>query len=381
MPKQDRFAATLYKIAESRQTETPIDKDILKEYVKALVDDIPGLYKNPRLVSIAGEAIIIRADKDSHDVAIKICLPVRVVSSWDKYKKIAGFKPKTKFEEVDEIRKRFWRSINLQKQMHQILSIEQLFGTAYIPKVLEQHKSPRLCCVMEYVEAVPLIKHCINPQTAEKDVLELFEKILVVFEKCFHGRGIIHTDIKPANFLIVQRSNMPVILDFGIAKNKENDDELTSVNTQNLASNMWATSRQRRFPRLRSYYEDVFSLGLMFHSMFTKEVPQLHIQRDLVNTYDLFPPDLLPKEFQEFFLKSTNERDEKNKFEDISQMLIFYKKCCNEYIKNQKSVTIEGNTVYQVNEKEKYNSLEICKYVTPKYRKAIYYLLEGFNEL
>ena len=85
----DRWNQALLKIVKFRDEGKPLE-DLDSSLIKTVVDILPGLYKSPKLIDIAGEAVIISAiyrnkDEDTK-VALKILLPVRVESKWDKYR-------------------------------------------------------------------------------------------------------------------------------------------------------------------------------------------------------------------------------------------------------------------------------------------------------
>src|SRR6185503_20161576 len=46
-----------------------------------------------------------------------------------------------------------------------------------------------------------------------------------------HQRGVIHRDLKPSNILVSEDSDQPKILDFGVARQVDEDPHLTTMHT------------------------------------------------------------------------------------------------------------------------------------------------------
>jgi serine/threonine protein kinase len=77
----------------------------------------------------------------------------------------------------------------------------------------------RLYFVMEYVEGVPITKHCDRHKLTTRRRLELFLEVCEGLQHA-HQKGIIHRDIKPSNVLVTVRGDrrIPKLIDFGVAK-------------------------------------------------------------------------------------------------------------------------------------------------------------------
>ena len=367
----DRWNQALLKIVKFRDEGKPLE-DLNSSLIKTVVDILPGLYKKPKLIDIAGEAVIISAiyrnkDEDTK-VALKILLPVRVESKWDKYRP----KKREKFEHINEMKLRFIRGISIQRQLYDIIKSEQLENICCVPKVIRQFQSPTLGFAMEYMESQKLLDWCENT-TGEKEICDMFEKILIGVMHCFHGCKLVHTDFKPQNFII--SSNRVCFLDFGIAKIKGDEQKIiTSVKTKELNSGIFSTERQRAFPRLRGYYEDIYSLGIIFHCMFCRGLPP--IIGDPKHLWDVFSPDVLPQGFREFFVKCTDERSDE-KYQDITYMYNDFRSICNEYFRNMKTTVIDNTK--SVNVFGISFDMRCLEYVKEENRGVVYNLLKGIE--
>jgi eukaryotic-like serine/threonine-protein kinase len=117
--------------------------------------------------------------------------------------------------------------------------------------------------VFEYVEGVLLSSLIQGDRMELSQVLQIFQGLLEGMAEA-HSSGIVHRDLKPAN-IIINRNQVPKIMDFGIARllaeRTEPDQEL--IGTPRYLA-----------PEYIQYGEvgpqaDVFALGLIFDEMLT----------------------------------------------------------------------------------------------------------------
>lgn len=84
-----------------------------------------------------------------------------------------------------------------------------------------------------------------------------------------HSQGIVHRDIKLANILL-DRSNVAVLCDFGIAADSE--DRKTNAGAH-LGTPVYAAPEQLSDPRLAEARSDLYSLGITIFAAATAETP------------------------------------------------------------------------------------------------------------
>ena len=121
--------------------------------------------------------------------------------------------------------------------------------------------------VMEYVEGVPLVQHCMAQALPLEARLALFVQVCdaVAFA---HRHLIVHRDLKPDNIL-VRADGHPVLLDFGIARLIDDDGSDTRelrLTPQYAAPEQLAGGEQ-------STLTDVYALGLLLHELLTQRSP------------------------------------------------------------------------------------------------------------
>lgn len=85
-----------------------------------------------------------------------------------------------------------------------------------------------------------------------------------------HNKGFVHRDIKPSNILF-SPDGTPVLVDFGIALNIENQQQLTQVGTT-IGTPSYTSPEQARGEPVDPR-SDLYSLGIVLYEMLTGELP------------------------------------------------------------------------------------------------------------
>ena len=112
--------------------------------------------------------------------------------------------------------------------------------------------------------------------------------------KYVHEQGIVHRDVKPANILF-QNDGSPVLTDFGIAKNQQQDIRLTLDGTA-VGSPHYLSPEQAQGHSVDGR-TDLYALGIVFYEMltgrkpFTGETPMEIILAHLTQAVPQFPPE------------------------------------------------------------------------------------------
>ena len=121
---------------------------------------------------------------------------------------------------------------------------------------------------MEYLEGGDLELRVIEGMSADA-ALELVETIGNCLD-FLHRKNIIHRDIKPANILF-HSDGTPVLTDFGVAKQQEDDSKLTRDGTT-LGSPYYISPEQAECKPVDGR-SDIYSLGIILYEMLVGKKP------------------------------------------------------------------------------------------------------------
>ncbi|WP_372366889.1 serine/threonine protein kinase [Candidatus Uabimicrobium sp. HlEnr_7] len=136
-----------------------------------------------------------------------------------------------------------------------------------IIRIYDIYEEPYHFFVMDYVEGVSLSQY-ITDLSIEKKV-ELFAKICAAMVYA-HGENILHRDLKPENIL-VRKNGEPVIVDFGLAKNIEQENGLTK--TGEIFGTLTYMAPEIAKGKGGNHRADIYALGVILYEMLTGRVP------------------------------------------------------------------------------------------------------------
>ncbi|GGA46307.1 protein kinase [Okeania sp. KiyG1] len=176
-------------------------------------------------------------------------------------------------------------SLERRSRMHvevTIIGRLNILNCPNIPKLIDSNsqyfkdKNVPLYMVTEFIEGKTLEKFI-----TEKGIVDVFDAIKLTFnlletlELC-HQEGIVHRDIKPDNIIVRNDSlTTPVLIDFGLSFNKENDTSLTPTE-QDVGNRFLVLPEHRRKSGLqRDPRSDITQIcGILFF-LITGEPPYL----------------------------------------------------------------------------------------------------------
>lgn len=125
--------------------------------------------------------------------------------------------------------------------------------------------------VVEYVDGLPIDKYCDGRQFTIAQRIVLFLDVCSAVQYA-HRNLVIHRDIKPGNIL-VSSDGVPKLLDFGIAKLLQNDqEESTLTGDARFFTPQYASPEQLRGDPI-STLTDVYSLGLVLYKLLAGRLP------------------------------------------------------------------------------------------------------------
>lgn len=130
---------------------------------------------------------------------------------------------------------------------------------------------------MELVEGHPIGSYAMANNLGVRERVELFTKACDAVHHA-HVRGVVHRDLKPAN-MIVDGSGAPRILDFGIARLKEQGEAAGDQAASTLAGQVVGTlaymspEQASGDPTLLDSRSDVYSLGVVLFELLCGALP------------------------------------------------------------------------------------------------------------
>jgi serine/threonine protein kinase len=213
----------------------------------------------------------------------------------------------------------------IQKRFFREIKVTRMITHPNVVKVFDigKYKGNRFIS-MEYIDGVGLdywLRN--NPNADLKTLLNILGKILQGVQAA-HAQGIIHRDLKPQNVLLDRALN-PHILDFGIARSKNNVEATSSG--QVLGSPKYMSPEQIQGKDLDTR-TDIYSLGVMMfflfsgYEPFTGEDSRTVIMKQLTQP----PPPLrdanpvLPAWLERIVAKAL-EKDRNRRYMDLKEMM------------------------------------------------------------
>jgi len=172
---------------------------------------------------------------------------------------------------------------------------------------------------MEYVQGGDL-KQRLELPISDDESLDILAKISNALNEA-HKHGIVHRDVKPANILF-RDNETPLLTDFGIAKEVDNEHDLTSTGIF-LGSPNYVSPEQADGLKIDGR-ADIYSMGCIFYEMLTGEKPYTSTSViDIVIQHKQAPIPQLPDELGEYqdLLNSMMAKDRDKRIPDTEALV------------------------------------------------------------
>lgn len=326
---KDQYTENLYKIFKHIESYDDIGSASTSWGINLVNECCDGRnqYEFKKYLHFGGEAVIILVgDKDrNEDIVLKIALPTIIdkrprAASLDKPllppRVFRLFKIKHGIEKNEsENTARFTRGCILQKMLHNMIRKGGLFSIGYIPEVFYISLSPKLFVAMEYVRGQKYLDYCRSSDLESR--LSLFLATVRFVEVALHERGIIHSDITHDNILV--NGEIPVFLDFGIAKNMSSETKITMPGRQSIGKRLYASPDQMGDPESRDFQDDIFLLGTLFWVTYHADEPMIPANYSDDDISSFYPVDKMDLSAKYIYLRAT-DKDKKLRYKDIVEL-------------------------------------------------------------
>lgn len=127
--------------------------------------------------------------------------------------------------------------------------------------------------LMEYVDGINLREAIDTGQLTTQEALAVVPQICDALQFA-HDEGVVHRDIKPENILLDKRGRVK-IADFGLARllGQVPDDFRLTGTQQVMGTPRYMAPEQMERTRDVDHRADIYSLGVVFYEMLTRELP------------------------------------------------------------------------------------------------------------
>lgn len=251
--------------------------------------------------------------------------------------------------------KRLGRKVAI-KSLHKNLSSDDSIRHRFVEeaKLLSQLDHPTIVRLYDYINHEDRF-HLIMEYVNGRDLNDLIDKVtgpinelrainifIQVLEgiQHIHNKDIIHRDIKPSNIIINENDKIK-LLDFGIAKDSQNDPRLTRVGSNVGGTPMYMSPEHVSNASINKK-SDIYSLGVTLWQMVTgkypyADIPVLQIynkieNEPLPNAHEIYP--LVSKKMNDIILKATS-KDPKDRYDSCESFI--------RDLKNAKGTITEGD--------------------------------------
>ena len=133
--------------------------------------------------------------------------------------------------------------------------------------------------IMEYVESITLKNHILSQGAMTQEEIFYFLKLILSALGEVHKKGIVHSDIKPQNILVLADGSIR-LMDFGISKSfpgnvrdVSEDFEESGENTDTAVGTVHYVSPEQAEAKKLDGRSDLYSLGVVVYEMATGILP------------------------------------------------------------------------------------------------------------
>ena len=273
-------------------------KDVEDTYGITLLKEVAPNHEFIKYLGIGLDGIIILANSKANmrKSVFKFAKPKR--NSLTRFEKVAH-----QVKEILKIRnegtlqespptERFLRAAKLQMDIADFVKTNSKASElGRVPEVYSVGKIPKLYMEMEYIAGADLLDWC-RVENIEHIRVKIIRDICEFIFLAMHNRNIIHSDLKPSNFLITgSKENYRIaLIDFGGAKDLSDSFKVT-LEGEIRHSFPYTSPHQMTNYSQRNQKDDIHGMGIIFYYCMTQKTPeQLLLETPTAKHYtEMFP--------------------------------------------------------------------------------------------
>lgn len=191
----------------------------------------------------------------------------------------------------------------------------------------DREGNKRRCLVMEFIDGYDLKRHITERDLSIKQMIDVMIKLAEGLD-FLHQNGIVHRDVKPANFMFPRDGNSVKILDFGLSEFSAGWRGRWMK--KGGGTRLYMSPEQLRKKRI-DQRSDIFSFGITMYELFAGRHPcngtdTREIQKQICNPhYKMDPPSKynpdVPPALDKVILKALRRKVD-SRYQTMTEMLL-----------------------------------------------------------
>jgi len=243
--------------------------------------------------------------------------------------------------EFKKIKDRFANEAKAYKKISNP-GIIKVYQPGYVEYENNREKIQIPYLILEYVEGASLkaVLKMKSPLKIET-VLKISGDVLSTLD-AIHQKGIIHRDIKPSNIMIRAKTGEAVLIDFGLAKDLEDQESIgITVTRTAMGSAHYMPPEMYKDSKNITKETDLYSFGIILYEMVTANVPfrgnfmevmHGHLQMPVPEA-EVFNKSIFGKEIRKIIVKAL-AKDVKDRYRSAADFLMSLKELKVELVKS-----------------------------------------------
>jgi serine/threonine-protein kinase len=173
-----------------------------------------------------------------------------------------------------------------------------------------------LFIVSDFIDGMTLAERIAIDRPKPREAAELCRTLALALHYA-HESGVIHRDLKPSNVML-DRSNKPYLLDFGLAKQESGEFTMTASGDVLGTPAYMSPEQARGDSHLADRRSDIYSMGVILYELLTGERPfkgSTHLLIKAILNVEPSPPSKinrqLPRDLETICLKAMSKEPER----------------------------------------------------------------------